>query len=220
MKAMILAAGLGRRLHPLTETTPKPMLEVNGRPLLRHHIDRLRQAGVTELVINTARHGERIEACFGDGAAYGVDIAYSREGDSPLETGGGIFRALPLLGDSPFLVVNGDILTELDFASLLRPPAGQAHLVLVPNPPHHPQGDFVLGADGRLDCRGRPRRTYGGIGVYAPRLFRRCTGGAFPLLPLLRRAMAAGRVTGELYAGPWIDVGTPERLEEARRGFK
>ncbi len=213
MRAMILAAGRGERMRPLTATLPKPMLLVHGKPLLQHHVEALARAGFTDLVINHARFGEQIEAWFADGANYGVSIRYSTEGDSPLGTGGGIMRALPLLGDDPFLVVNGDIWTDFPLQTLKTRGAAQAHLVLVPNPAHHREGDFAL-RDGEASDSGEPRYTFSGIGVYHPDLFHPMGEPVFPLAPLLRRAMEQRQVTGELYNGRWSDIGTPARLAE------
>ncbi|GAB6067431.1 nucleotidyltransferase family protein [Methylothermus subterraneus] len=221
MKAMLLAAGRGERLRPLTDTLPKPLLEAGGKPLIVHAIERLKRAGFTELVINLGYLGERIEAALGEGRAWGVRIVYSREPQEALETGGGIFQALPQLSD-PFLAVNADIATDFPFATL--PPAdfGLAHLVLVPNPPYHPQGDFAL-AQGRLCLEGE-KYTFSGIGVYRKALFGGCRPGRFPLAPLLRQAIAQGQVTGQLYLGYWSDLGTLERLQafdaKLRRGGK
>jgi N-acetyl-alpha-D-muramate 1-phosphate uridylyltransferase len=211
MKAMILAAGRGERLRPLTLQTPKPLLIVRGRPLITWHLAALARIGVREVVINLSWLGEQIRAALGDGAAFGLRVHYSDEGPEPLETGGGIFRALPLLGPGPFLLVNGDVFTDLDPGRLVLEPGALAHLVLVPNPAHHPRGDFAL-ADGRVLAEGEPRHTYSGIGVYHPELFAGCSDGRFPLLPLLQRAIALGRLYGEVYTGCWTDVGTPERL--------
>jgi MurNAc alpha-1-phosphate uridylyltransferase len=217
MRAMILAAGRGERMRPLTDTLPKPLLTVGGKSLLVRHIENLAAAGLRHIVINHAHLGALIEAEVGDGSALGVVIEYSREGVA-LETAGGIVLALPRLGDDPFLVVNGDIYCELDFAPLaararLLMPAGTlAHLVLVDNPPHHPRGDFAL-AGGRVANEGATRLTFSGIGVYAPRLFAGLTPGeTAPLAPLLRRAADGGAVTGEHFHGRWEDVGTPQRL--------
>lgn len=210
MKAMILAAGRGERMRPLTDHTPKPLLVVGGKPLIVHHILRLRDAGYTELVINHAWLGEQLPAALGDGSGHGVHITWSPEGEA-LETGGGIHRALPLLGDAPFLVVNGDVWTDYPYARLRHAPTGLAHLVLVANPPQHPQGDFALD-HGRVRSDGAPRHTFSGIGVYRPELFAGCAPGKFPLAPLLRAAMAGDQVSGELYPGRWYDIGTPERL--------
>jgi len=211
--AMILAAGRGERMRPLTDRTPKPLLRVAGKPLIVWHIERLAAAGIRRLVINHAHLGEQIEQALGDGHRWGVHIDYSREGEGrALETGGGIFKALPLLGERPFLVINGDIWCDCDLARI-RPAAGSlAHLLLVDNPSHHPGGDFGLKAGQVVDAE--PRLTFSGIGVYDPALFADAAPGAFPLAPLLRRAMANGRVSGEHFRGSWVDVGTPERLEE------
>lgn len=213
MKAMILAAGKGERLRPLTLHTPKPLVRAAGVPLIEYHVKALVAAGFTELVINHAWLGEQIEAYLGDGSRFGAQIRYSAEGE-PLETGGGIHHALPLLGHAPFLVVNGDIWTDYDFASLRGPLNGLAHLVLVANPGHHPHGDFRL-VDGQV--RDEPGQTYSGIAVLDPKLFADSSPGAFKLAPLLRRAMGVGQVTGELFKGRWIDVGTHERLGEVER---
>ena len=217
MKAMILAAGRGERLRPLTLATPKPLLEVRGRPLIGWHLAALARAGVREVVINLSWLGEQIRNTLGDGAAYGLRIAYSDEGPEPLETGGGIFRALPLLGPGPFLLVNGDVYTDYQPARLRAAPEALGHLVLVPNPPQHPRGDFALDA-GRILEDGEPRYTYSGLAVLHPELFAGCSDGRFPLLPLFKRAIALGRLHGELYTGAWTDVGTPERLAALRGG--
>ena len=210
---MILAAGRGERMRPLTDATPKPLLSVGGRPLIGHHLVALAEAGIREVVVNHAHLGERIEQALGDGAAYGVRIRYSPEPVGALETGGGIFQALPLLGDAPFLVVNGDVWTDYPYDRLPASPDGLAHLVLVDNPPHHPLGDFAL-VDGRVRERDHAGWTYSGIGVYRPELFAGQTPGRFPLAPLLRRAIARDAVAGEHWLGAWADVGTPERLRE------
>ena len=211
MKAMILAAGRGERMRPLTDHTPKPLLQAGGRPLIEHLIVALVEAGITELVINHAHLGEQVEATLGDGSRWGASIRYSPEAEA-LETAGGIHRALPLLGSDPFLVVNGDIATDFPFATLLGRPIDLAHLVLVPNPEHHPRGDFGL-QDGKAMDGGDIRYTFGGIGVYRPELFKDCVPGRFPLAPLLRSAMALGSVSGELHQGMWMDIGTMERLQ-------
>ena len=215
MKAMILAAGNGERMRPLTLTTPKPLVQAAGVPLIEYHLHALAAAGFNEVVINHAWLGQQIEDHLGDGSRFGLSIQYSPEGE-PLETGGGIFRALPLLGDDAFLVVNGDIWTDYDFSVLHQPINGLAHLVLADNPPHHPKGDFTL-IDGKVQD-GEPDAqtlTYSGIAVLHPQLFDGCSDGAFKLAPLLRNAMAKGEVTGERLKGHWVDVGTHERLAEA-----
>jgi N-acetyl-alpha-D-muramate 1-phosphate uridylyltransferase len=215
MKAMLLAAGLGTRMRPLTEHTPKPLLPVAGRPLIEHHVVRLAAAGFVELVINCSHLGEQIEAYLGDGSAYGVRIAYSRE-MQPLETGGGIFRALPLLGGEPFLVISTDIWTDYPLVQLLNMTPPRGHLVMVDNPGHLTRGDFHAQSDGTLTEQGSaPRLTYSGLSVLHPELFEGCADGVFPLRPLFARAMAEGLLTYEHYRGQWLDVGTPERLREA-----
>ena len=211
MKAMILAAGRGERMRPLTDHTPKPLLKAGGRALIEHTIDGLVAGGISEMIVNTAHLGEQVEQYLGDGARYGASIRYSLEGEA-LETGGGIFRALPLLGDEPFLVVNGDIATDFNFASLRERKIDLAHLVLVANPKHHPQGDFGL-AEGLALDGGDPRYTFCGIGVYRPELFAACNPGRFALAPLLRKAMVTEQVSAEFYPGFWMDIGTVERLQ-------
>lgn len=217
MKAMILAAGKGERMRPLTLTRPKPLIEVNGRPLIEHHIQALAAAGITDLVINHAWLGDQLEAVLGDGSRLGVSIRFSAEGE-PLETGGGIFRALPLLGSEPFMLINGDIRTDVDFAALALPAGCLAHLVLVDNPVHHPSGDFGL-VDGRITLEASEKLTYSGIAVLHPQLFSDCTAGAFKLVDVLRPAIVAGQVSGQRLAGRWVDVGTLERLAEAEQLF-
>jgi MurNAc alpha-1-phosphate uridylyltransferase len=216
MKAMILAAGKGERLRPLTLQTPKPLVRAGGVPLIEYHLRALKRAGFTDVVINHAWLGQQIEDYLGDGQRLGLNIAYSPEGE-PLETGGGIFRALPLLGDEPFLVVNGDIWTDCDFAPLKAPIKGLAHLVLVDNPLHHPTGDFALVGGEVRDDASLSRLTYSGIAVLHPQLFAGCSAGAFKLAPLLRDAMGKGQVTGEHFTGRWVDVGTHERLAEVEQ---
>lgn len=214
MKAMILAAGKGERLRPLTLHTPKPLVRAAGVPLIEYHVRALARAGLRELVVNHAWLGQQIEDYLGDGARYGVSIRYSAEGE-PLETGGGIFKALPMLGDEPFVVVNGDIFSDYDFSALRRPFNTKAHLVLVDNPAHHPTGDFRL-QEGRVAdaAAGDASLTYSGIAVLDPALFAGCQPGAFKLAPLLRAAMADRQVSGERFTGRWVDVGTHERLAE------
>lgn len=211
--AMILAAGRGERMRPLTDRTPKPLLPVAGKPLIQYHVEALARAGVSRLVVNHAHLGEQIVAFLGDGARWGVSITYSAEPAGALETGGGIQHALPLLGDGPFWVVNGDVWTDYPFLARPIPEGSLAHLVMVDNPEHHPQGDFVLSGDGSVADAGDGRLTYSGIGIYRAELFTGCQPGAYPLAPLLRQAMASGRVSGEYYAGRWLDIGTPERLD-------
>ena len=214
MKAMILAAGRGVRMRPLTDTTPKSLLAAGGKPLIAWQLEKLARAGFTEAVINHAHLGHMIEAALGDGSRFGIAIRYSPESEA-LETAGGIAHALPLLGAQPFLVINADIHTDYDFSALARADLqrGPPHLVLVDNPPQHPRGDFALEA-GRVREASGQQLTFSGIGVYAPRLFAGIPPGAkAPLAPLLRKAMAADRVSGEHYRGRWHDIGTAERLQ-------
>jgi N-acetyl-alpha-D-muramate 1-phosphate uridylyltransferase len=209
--AMILAAGRGERLRPLTDSTPKPLLRVRGQPLIERHVTALARAGMTQIVVNLAWLGAQISDYLGDGSRYGVSIIYSEERPRALETGGGIFRALPHLEPGPFAVVNGDIYTDFPLATLAVAADRDAHLVLVANPPQHPQGDF--GVDGGLALPAAAAQyTFSGIAVYRCGLFAGCSDGAFPLKPLLLRAMGAQRCSAELYTGAWEDVGTPERL--------
>jgi len=216
MKTMILAAGRGERMRPLTDVTPKPLLALSGKPLLVHLIERLARAGLRDLVINHAHLGEQIVDLIGDGARYGVRVTYSPEGEGGLETGGGILHALPLIASDPFLVVNGDIWTDYPFERLPRVLEELAHLVLVDNPEHHPAGDFALVGE-RVQAEGGHRLTFGGIGMYRRALFADCRPGRFALAPLLRAAMGRGVVTGEYYGGRWADIGTPERLAMLER---
>jgi MurNAc alpha-1-phosphate uridylyltransferase len=215
MKAMILAAGFGKRMLPLTATTPKPLLPVNGKPLIDYHIERLRDAGVSQFVINHAHLGMQIENYCGDGSRYGVCIEYSREGE-PLETAGGIANAFTLLGDEPFISVNGDVWTDFPYETLLNFTGEKvlAHLALVHNPQHNTRGDFCLQPDGILAVTGEPSYTYSGIAVLSKSLFDRYNIYEGPLGVLLRMAMVDGKVSGELYNGHWYDVGTPQRLRE------
>lgn len=210
---MILAAGRGKRMRPLTDHTPKPLLTVGGQPLIVWHLQRLAAAGVRDVVVNLAWLGGQIRDALGDGSRWGLRLRYSPEGEEGLETGGGIHRALALLGPDPFLVVNGDIWTDMDYAPLLRGPEGLAHLVLVANPDHNPAGDFGL-RNARVLNEDTQRFTFSGVGVYRAALFAGCNPGVFPLAPLLRQAADAGQVSGQLHEGVWCDVGTPERLRE------
>jgi MurNAc alpha-1-phosphate uridylyltransferase len=230
MRALVLAAGRGERVRPLTDVTPKPLLEAGGKPLLAWHLEKLAALGVRDVAINVSHLAARFAATLGDGARWGLRIHYLDEGAVALDTGGGMLNALPLLGDAPFLAVNGDIWTDFDFARLPREPQGLAHLVLVDNPPHHRQGDFVL-RDGAVVDRtaadaGETTLTFAGIGVYRGELVRGwqavigdapgadATPPRFGLAPLLRAAMHRGAVSGERHAGAWTDVGTPARLAE------
>jgi MurNAc alpha-1-phosphate uridylyltransferase len=209
---MILAAGRGERMRPLTDQTPKPLLEVRGKPLIVHHLEKLSGLGLTEVVVNVSWLGNVIRARLGDGARWNLRIRYSDESSEALETGGGIFKALPWLGPDPFLIVNGDVFTDYDFGMLRIAPEAWAHLVLVPNPPQGLQGDFSLRDGFVQEEQGTPRWTYSGIGLYRPALFHDCVAGRFKLLPLFRQAIAARRLQGEIYAGVWNDVGTIDRL--------
>ncbi|MEK7206894.1 MAG: N-acetylmuramate alpha-1-phosphate uridylyltransferase MurU [Pseudomonadota bacterium] len=209
---MILAAGRGERMRPLSDTVPKPLLAAGGKPLIVHLIESLARSGLREIVVNHSHLGEQIVDYLGAGDHYGVRLTYSHEEDGGLETGGGIFKALPSIDTDPFVVVNGDIWTDYPFDQLPQRLDGLAHLVLVGNPPQHPQGDFFL-QDGKVSVEGEPRLTFSGIGVYARALFAECRPGKFPLAPLLRAAIAQGLVSGEHYTGRWRDVGTPERLK-------
>ena len=213
---MILAAGLGTRMGKLTRELPKPLLAVNGKPLIAHRVDALVAAGFVDIVINVAYLGERIEAALGDGAACGAHIVYSREPDGPLGTGGGIARALPLLGSEPFVLVNADVRCDYPLARLRRPLPGLAHLILVDNPDHNTAGDFALLPDGRLANTGTPMLTYAGLGVIDPHLLDGAPAGEFSLTPWLRLAADAGQLYGEHHAGAWLDVGTPDRLARAQ----
>ncbi|HEX2791222.1 MAG TPA: nucleotidyltransferase family protein [Steroidobacteraceae bacterium] len=210
-RAMVLAAGRGERMRPLTDQVPKPLLSVRGKPLIVYHLEKLQRLGVKQVVINLAWLGEQVRAALGDGARWGLQILYSDEGQQALETGGGILQALPLLGPQPFLVLNADVFTEFDFSALQLAPEALAQLVLVANPMHHPRGDFAL-INGRVQEQGGARWTYSGIGLYRPELFAGCSPGKFPLLPLLRRAIAGGRLYGQVFDGVWNDVGSVERL--------
>ena len=209
---MILAAGRGERLRPITDTTPKPLLRVRGQPLIERHVMGLARAGVERIVINLAWLGSQIREFLGDGARYGVAIVYSEEQPRALETAGGIFRALPHLAPGPFAVVNGDIYTNFPFEDLRLAADRDAHLVLVPNPPQHPRGDFGL-EQGLALSAAASQHTFSGIGMYRSAFFAGCVDGVFPLKPLLLRSMAAKRCSAELYTGVWEDVGTAERLE-------
>ncbi len=210
--AMILAAGRGERMRPLTDNTPKPMLKVAGKPLVQYQVEALARAGFKELVINYAHLGEQIKTHLGYGGEWGLSITYSPETGSPLETGGGIFNALPLLGERPFLVVNADVWTDYDFSRIRIREDRLAHLVLVQNPPHNCAGDFVLHGDLVADDSD-DRYTFSGIGIYRPQLFSDCKTGAFRLSPLLFSMAEKNLISGELFDGRWVDVGTPNRLK-------
>ncbi len=210
---MILAAGMGERLRPLTETVPKALVEVRGQSLLERHLDALRAAGVEHVVINLGWLGNRILERIGSGERYGLNVIYSQEGDDILETGGGIQRALPVLGSEPFLVVNADIYTDMPLSGIDLDAGDLAHLVLVPTPDGKDGGDFAL-VDGRIRNTGEPMHTFSGVAVYRPEFFADCEPGRFSVVPMLRAAADEGRLGGSVYAGAWRDVGTPERLAE------
>lgn len=230
--AMIFAAGRGERMRPLTDVTAKPLLEVGGRRLIEWHLQKLAALGIRDVVINTSHLAAQFPQTLGDGSRWGLHIHYLDEGPVPLETGGGMLNALPSLGSDPFLLVNGDVWTDLDFAKLPEQPRGDAHLVLVDNPPHHADGDFALADDGAVQAEGAARLTYAGIGVFRPGLFRnwRAIVGKvdgvdlrpprFRLLPLLVDAMHRGAVSGQHHSGRWVDVGTPQRLGELDAGLR
>jgi MurNAc alpha-1-phosphate uridylyltransferase len=215
MKAMILAAGRGERMGVLTANEPKPLLAVGGVPLIERHLVRLAASGFVEVVINLSYRGEQIRSHLRDGRRFGVVITYSEEGEPPLETAGGIVRALPWLGMGPFLLVNSDVYTELDLAAFASQAASRSTLLLVPNPAHNASGDFGLDEDGSVTVR-EPRLTYGGVAVLDTKLFDGYAPGPRPLKPVLDAAIERGELRGQFYDGVWIDVGTPERLEEAR----
>jgi N-acetyl-alpha-D-muramate 1-phosphate uridylyltransferase len=223
MKALIFAAGLGERMRPLTNHTPKPLLVAGGKPLIVWHLEKLAALGVRDVVVNTSWLAEQFPATLGDGAHWGLRLHYSYEGPTPLETGGGMWHALPLLGSEPFLLVNGDIWIDYDFARLPREPAGLAHLVMVDRPGHATHGDFALDDDGRVRADGATRLTYAGLGIYRPQLldgWQDITADAdttgdkprFRLAPILKAYMPSGQISGEHHRGRWTDVGTPERL--------
>ncbi len=208
---MVLAAGRGERMRPLTDTTPKPLLQAGGRPLIGHVLAALARAGIRDIVVNLSWLGARIRDALGTGAEYGVRIAYTDEGPVALETGGGIFNALPLLGADPFVAVSGDIWTDFDFRALRLRAASDAQIVLVPNPPHHRRGDFGLEGETVVEREGE-RLTYANIGLYRPELFDGCAAGRFPLVQVLKRAIAARRLHGQVHRGDWVNVGTPGQL--------
>ncbi|MCM2130177.1 N-acetylmuramate alpha-1-phosphate uridylyltransferase MurU [Larsenimonas rhizosphaerae] len=211
MKAMILAAGLGTRMRPLTDTCPKPLLPAGGKPLLVHHLERLRDSGITDIVINVSYRRAQVMDALGDGSALGVSITWSEE-ETPLETAGGIRHALPLLGDAPFWLINGDVWCDADLTPRHLADQALGHLLMVDNPPHHPDGDFRL-KEGQLDATGTPRLTYSGLAILDPALFHTLPDNTpARLAPLLVIAMEQHRVTGEHFTGQWVDVGTPERL--------
>jgi N-acetyl-alpha-D-muramate 1-phosphate uridylyltransferase len=212
--ALIFAAGIGERMRPLTDHTPKPLLEVGGKPLIVWHLEKLAAAGVHYVVINTSHLAEQFPDTLGDGSRWGLRIRYAYEGPNPLETGGGMLNALPLLGPEPFIAVSADIWSDYDYAALPVEPKGNAHLVMVPNPVWHHRGDFVL-RDGRLHEDGDgDRLTFGNIGVYRPELIRDCPRGRFKLLPIYQQAMREQQLSGERYDGAWWNLGNPQQLAE------
>ena len=220
MRAMILAAGLGERMRPLTDKMPKSMLQVNGKPLIQYHVENLVQSGILDIIINHAQFGDQIESFLGNGKIWGARIAYSPEDESPLDTAGGIVEALPLLGEEPFLTVNADIWTDFPFQQLLNLSEDLlndlAHIVLVDNPAHNAKGDFSLNKN-RVLNEGDFMLTFSGISVFKPEFFKGCTSGSTPLTPMIRQAVSQGRVSGSHYQGQWRDIGTPERLQELRQ---
>jgi MurNAc alpha-1-phosphate uridylyltransferase len=216
MRAMILAAGRGERLRPITDTLPKPLVDVGGKALIEYHLENLAGAGFREVVINQGHLGNELSQALGDGSRWGLYINWSIEPPEALETGGGIFQALPHLGSGPFLVVNGDLWTDYSFTRLRAVKCDWAHLVMIPNPAHNPDGDFAL-EGARIRDVGEPRLTFSGIAVYHPRLFQNCEPGRFSVVPLLKAAMRDHLVTGEEFRGNWNDIGTPERLQAAQR---
>lgn len=216
MIAMLLAAGRGERLRPLTDTTPKPLIEVRGQSLIERHLSALGEAGIREVVINLGWLGAQIQQRIGDGSAYGLRVRYSDEGDNVLDSGGGVFRALPMLGDKPFLVVNADIFTDIVVPEVALIDACDGHIVLVRTPDYRSHGDFDL-ADGKVSNGREPSLTYSGIAVYRPEFFEKCEPGRFSIVPMWRDAADAGRLQGSLYEGTWADIGTVDRLNEINK---
>jgi len=220
MKAMILAAGRGERMRPLTDSRPKPLLDVDGRALIEWHIQALKEAGIKDILINTSWLGDQIPEYLGDGAYWGVNLTFSHE-DKALETAGGIRKALDFFGEEPFIVVNGDIWTDFDYKELLKKPVKLAHIVLVPNPEHNNDGDFTINDAGIVSDEGEQRLTFSGIGVYDPKVFVGLPlNQPYPLAPLLKQMMFYESVTGEIFDGRWYDIGTPERLDELNQTFQ
>ncbi len=221
MQALILAAGKGERMRPLTLVKPKPLLEVCGTTLIEHHILNLKKAGFTDIVINISWLAQQIMNKLGSGNQYGVKIRYSFEGDEPLETGGGIYKALSLLDKEPFLVVNGDVKTDIDFTCIKAIPNMLAHLVMVSNPNHNPNGEFFLDGKQLLSfVDSSKKQTYSGIGIYNPKLFEHSQSGKFSVVPLLKEAMSQKMVSGQFYKGQWDDIGTIERLTQINTNCK
>jgi len=214
MKALIFAAGRGERMRPLTDNTPKPLLKVAGKALIEYSLENLAKTGFNDIVINVAYLGWQIIDYCGDGSRWGVSIVYSDEGDSALETAGGIVKALPLLGHQPFLAINSDVICDYPLQNLRDRPFDLAHLVMVGNPPHHLLGDFGLSPDGHLSEQGEDKLTFSGIGLYRPEMFAGLSVEPLKLRPLFNAAMRDQRISGELFSGLWLDIGTPERLSE------
>ncbi|HDY85875.1 hypothetical protein LCGC14_0605080 [marine sediment metagenome] len=222
MKAMILAAGRGERLRPYTDTTPKPLLKAGQYRLVEYIIQALVKAGITDIIINTAHLADQFPAILGNGQQYGANIIYSPEQEGGLETAGGIINALPLLGDEPFLIVNGDLWTDYNFQTLVEKPLSAeslCHLVMIVNPPHNPLGDFALSSSGLIHEQGEHKYTYSGIGIYHPTLFEGLAVQRLALKPILLKAMTNAQISGELYQGAWSDIGTIERLEELAKSL-
>jgi len=220
MKVMILAAGRGERMRPLTDKTPKPLLKIDGKSIIQRTLEQLVAAGFNEIVINLAHLGDQIRQALGNGQQFGGSIHYSDEGNRPLETAGGITKALPLLGEQPFLVVNGDIVHNFDFSLLHSQSLNLAHLILIANPVHHPEGDFYLSPEGVVYAQGQPKFTYSGIGLFSPQLFVNNTGEPLKLGALLRQVMPLHQVSGELFQGEWADIGTPDRLKQLDQYYR
>ena len=213
MKAMILAAGRGERMRPLTDVTPKPLLQAGPHRLVEYHLLNLAQAGFTDVIINVAWLGQQIIEELGNGEKYNINISYSNEGDQALETGGGIFHALPLLGEEPFLVINGDVWTDYPFENLRSfQLKDKAHLILINNPEHNPEGDFAI-KNSRLLNDERDRYTFSGIGIYSKDFFTTSSDGKYPLAPMIRKCIDSNEISGEVYEGRWVDIGTPQRLQ-------
>jgi MurNAc alpha-1-phosphate uridylyltransferase len=218
MKAMILAAGRGTRMAPLTDTCPKPLIPLCGKPLIIHHLEKLAAAGITDIVINHAWLGEQLEQTLGNGSSWGIKIQYSPENEA-LETGGGVYQALPLLGEDAFLLINGDVWTNWDYSEVMNTSLQEGelgHLWLIDNPAHNPQGDFCLGEGKVLDTAflNEAALTFSGISLLSPQLWAECTSGAYPLAPMLRSAMLQQQITGSKLNADWVDVGTPQRLSD------
>lgn len=219
MKAMLLAAGRGNRLRPWTDHTPKPLLSIVGKPLIVYHLEKLAACGFSEIIINVSYLGSQIEQALGNGEQFGLKIYYSYE-ETALETGGGIFHALDVLGPEPFLVVNADIYTDFPFKHLPKLNDNKGHIVLVANPLHNPQGDYHLTSQGKITLEGTPKYTFSGIGIYSPELFQACTPGIFRLPTVFKSAILTHHLSGQIYSGLWCDVGTIERWQELEKSLQ